>query len=199
MKSFIIEQKITAFVNRYIVFDVDDHGGKGQVVAFAEQKRLAFREKFTVFTTEDKDTVLCTIQARQVLDFGARYDISDENGETLGVTGKDFKASLFRSTWHMYAPRAEDKPLVIVRERSMALAIFRRAWEIVPYISELPFFVKYHFDFVDPASQELEGSLDKTALLRDHYRLNLDDSLLEHLDWRVYISQAILLDALQSR
>lgn len=200
MKSFIIEQKITAFVNRYSVFAVNKDGDKSDLVAFAEQKRLAFKEEFTIYTAEDKKDVLFSVKARQVFDFGARYDIRDETGTaTIAVSGKKFGASLLRSTWQIYNVDDEQIPVLIVRERSLPIAIFRRIWELIPYIGDIPFFAKYHFDFIDAKSEKVNGSFIKTTRFRDHYLLQLDDSLMKKFDERAYIAQAIMLDALQSR
>ncbi|MCW5713742.1 MAG: hypothetical protein KIT43_04410 [Bauldia sp.] len=70
MATFFIHQKITAFANQYWIFD-GRSGEAGQLLAFAHQKRFAFRERFLFFTDESKAHEAFHIQARQVLDFGA--------------------------------------------------------------------------------------------------------------------------------
>jgi hypothetical protein len=65
-------------------------------------------------------------------------------------------------------------------------------------LNELPFFVKYHFEFITPDGRTA-GSFVKTTLLRDHYLLEIDDTLNAAADWRVFVSLGIMLDALQSR
>lgn len=199
MKTYFIQQKIQLAINRYKVLGTDDSGNQGELVAFAEQKRFAFREKLIVYKDETKDSVLFEIQARNVVDLGARYDIKDEQGEVIGVAGKAFGSSLLRSTWQIYKPGQEKKPVMLVRERSTALAIIRRVWEIVPYIGDIPFFVKYHFDFVDVESNEVRATYDKTASFRDHYQLDIQDEALKDTDWQVFVAMGIMLDALQSR
>ena len=146
MPTYRIEQKITPLANQYWVLS----GLEGRnVVGFVHQKRFAFKEKFEMFTGEDKSTVAATIQARQVLDFGARYDIADPSGAKLGVIGKDFGKSLLRSTWQIWSTD-ESAVIATVRERSMAVAIFRRVWTAIPVIGDIPFPVKYHFEFITP-------------------------------------------------
>lgn len=199
MKSFAIEQKIVPLANQYYVYDLDEAGEKGKLLAFAHQKRFAWKEKFTFYTNEAKASVLVEVQARQALDFGARYDVRDAAGTVLGVVGKVFGASVLRSTWNVFAPDKEEVPLVIARERSQALAIIRRVWELLPIIGEIPFFVKYHFDFIDAQTKAVEGNYQKTTTVRDHYQLNADDTLLEKVDWRVLVSLGIMMDALQGR
>ena len=198
MQQFVIEQKVTAFANQYRIYRADESGEKGEQVGFAHQKRFAFKEKFDVYTDESKSTVLFSAQARQVIDLGARYDVTDANGRLLGVLGKDFKSSLARSTWQIFDIK-EDAPLAIARERSKAVAFWRRLWAWLPEVGEWPFPIRYHFDFIRPEDEQTIGSLEKTKLLYDHYLLKADDSLLKQSDWRVLVALGIMLDALQSR
>ncbi len=199
MKTFYIQQRLQLLVNQYEVFEADEAGVQGKLVAFAQQKRFAFREKFTLYHDASKSSILLEVQARQVLDLGARYDIQDASGNVLGVAGKSFGASLLKSTWHLFQPGHEDSPYLIVRERSGALAIIRRIWEILPVIGEIPFFIKYHFDFVDPKTEKVQATYDKITTFTDHYRLDIQDEAAAQLDWRVFVAMGVMLDALQSR
>ena len=40
-----IEQKITAFTNQYKVYESGKKGEQADMIAFAQQKRLAFKDK----------------------------------------------------------------------------------------------------------------------------------------------------------
>lgn len=199
MKTFILEQKITVMANRYRVFQADEAGEKQQQIAFAHQKRLAFKEKFDFFTDDSRQKILFSVKARKVLDLGTRYDVTDENDTVIGVLGKSFKASLLRSTWNVFKPGEENTPLTIVQERSQGLAIFRRIWGFVPYIGELPFFLKYHFDFTRPSDQKVVAEYNKITTFRDHYLLRVQDELETEIDWRPLVALGVLMDALQSR
>ncbi len=201
MKSFIIQQKIQFLVNQYAVYETNAENTDGQpgaMVAFAQQKRLAFKEKFTMYGDDSKSQVVFEVQARQVMDFGARYDVRDPQGAIVGTLGKDFRASLLNSTWHIFLPGQEDKPALIIRERSQALAISRRIWGLIPYIGDIPFFLKYNFDFTDPATGRVVASYNKTTTFRDHYQLDITDEGAA-IDWRVMVSLGVMMDAMQSR
>lgn len=132
------------------------------------------------------------------MEVAATYDVTDDKGKDLDYLKKEFSSSLFRSTWQV-CPAGSDKPIVIVRERSVPLAIARRIWDFVPFIGDLPFLLKYHFDFIDPGTQEVLGTYTKITLLRDHYQLDLNDKLAESADWRLFVAMGVGLDALQSR
>lgn len=187
-RTFFVRQKITAFVNRYVITVPDAAGEEGELVAFVEQKRLAFREEVTFFTDEAKTTPLFRFKARQVLDVGATYDVSAPDGTVIGLFRKDFAKSLLRSTWHL----EQGELAAIGRERNMLVAVLRRIWDLA---EDLPFPFKYHFDFASADGQPVM-SVDKTALIRDKYKVEIN---VPGLDRRLAIAMAVALDALQSR
>ena len=47
-----IEQKITAFANKYKILEITESGEAGNLIALAQQKRLAFKEKVTFYADE---------------------------------------------------------------------------------------------------------------------------------------------------
>jgi uncharacterized protein YxjI len=190
--TLLVRQKLTAFVNRYVISLPGPDGGDGELVAFVEQKRLAFREEVTFFADEAKTTPLFRFKARQILDLGATYDVTAMDGSPIGTFRKDFKKSLLRSTWHLEQPMPDGQLLAAVgRERSTFIAVLRRVWDLA---ENLPFPFKYHFDFV--AAEKPVMSVDKTALIRDRYRVEISEP---GLDRRLAIAMAVALDALQSR
>lgn len=197
MAAYYIHQKITAFANQYRIYE-DKDGQQGDLIAFAHQKRLALKEQITFYTDESKQTVAFTLQARNVMELAGTYDVEDGNGERLGTLRKQFKASLFRSTWNLHT-RTNDDAYLTCQERSPALAVLRRLWGFIPFVGEIPFPFKYHFDFIDLALNTTVAEYNKTTLLRDHYRLSAEDAVLENIDWRVLVAQGVALDALQSR
>src|SRR3954451_10680761 len=169
-QRLLMRQKLTMMVNRYVITTESAGGGEGEMVAFAEQKRMAFREEVTLYTDESRRAVLCRFKARQVFDPNASYDVWDHEGNALGMFRKDFAKSLMRSTWHLEQPGIT----AVGRERSAGVAIGRRVWEMV---SDIPFFIPYHFDF--SVDDKAVMSLDKTTMLRDRYLLEVKDPALD--------------------
>jgi hypothetical protein len=199
MKAFVVEQKVTLIANQYRIFKADESGQKGEQIAFVHQKRLALKEQIQFFADDTKQQLIFTVKARSTLDIAGRYDVQDVDGKLLGVLGKAFKASLWRSTWQIFKPNDELQPFAIAAERSAFLAIFRRTWEFLPYIGDFPFFIKYHFDFKRPDGLDVIGTYDKTTLLHDHYLLRAEQELADNIDERVLMAIGVLMDALQSR
>lgn len=186
-----VHQKVTFMVNRYEVF-VDDNGAPGQLVGFAEQKRLKIKERFTIYTDSSKNQVLFEFNARKVLDLGGGYDVTDGQGSSIGLFRKNFAKSLLRSTWHL---EQHGWGQATGAERNKFLAGFRRLWQWIPVIGDAPFPMRYHFDFVKENGAPV-FSVDKKTWLRDHYVVSIQDP---GVDRRLVIAQAVALDALQSR
>ncbi|MFI7552325.1 hypothetical protein ACIBQ2_21550 [Micromonospora sediminimaris] len=183
-QQFHIRQRVRFMVNQYEVHSVAPDGSEGGVLAFAQQKRLAFKEQVTIYTDESKQQPLLGFKARQRLDLGATYDVTDDAGNPIGLFRKDFAQSLLRSTWHV---EQAGLPNVTGQERSMPVALLRR---FVDSLSWLP----YHFDFV--ADGQPVFSVVKKWGLRDRYIVEIQHP---QIDRRLVIAMAVALDALQGR
>lgn len=197
----IIQQKITAFVNKYNVFGVNGDGTPPSMIALAQQKRLAFKEKVIFYTDDKRDKVSFTFRAEKVLDVHGRYFVEDANGNLLGMFKKEFMASLLNSTWKVLD--AQGNELLMVRESNQVLAALRRFIGNVPLIGDLAeiviLFFKYHFEFIDLRTNQVVATYQKTTLIRDHYLLSTTNEAWNAIDWRVYAAMSVALDALQSR
>ncbi|MEG3633110.1 hypothetical protein O3597_23040 [Verrucosispora sp. WMMA2044] len=183
-QQFHIRQRVRFMVNQYEVHSVAPDGSEGGLLAFAQQKRLAFKEQVTIYTDESKQQPLLGFKARQRLDLGATYDVTDHAGNPIGLFRKDFAQSLLRSTWHV---EQAGLPNVTGQERSMPVALLRR---FVDSLSWLP----YHFDFV--ADGQPVFSVVKKWGLRDRYVVEIQNP---QIDRRLVIAMAVALDALQGR
>ena len=189
--TFLVRQKVTAFVNRYLVIASTPDGRDGELAAFVEQKRIALREEVTFFADEQKTQPLFRFKARKVVDLGATYDVMAADGSPIGTFRKDFRGSLLRSKWHLEQSRPDAAITAVGQERSAVFALIRRAWSI---FEDIPLPIKYHFDFVEGDQPVM--SVDKVTLFLDTYRVDIPDP---RLDRRLAIAMAVALDALQGR
>lgn len=192
-QRFSLRQKITMMVNRYELRTLDADGTEGQLLAFAEQKRMAFKEQVTFFTDATKTEPVFGFKARTRMDLAATYDVTDKDGNPIGEFRKDFGKSLLRSTWHLSTP---DGLTSVGQERSQGVAIARR---VIGMVGEIPIPLRFHFDFTTPTG-EIVLSSERRRSLRDRYELTVP-TLADgrQLDWRVAGAMAVALDALQER
>jgi hypothetical protein len=190
--AFFVKQRITVMVNRYEVRAANPDGTEGQLLAFAEQKRMKLKEEVVFYADEAKTRRVFSFKARQRLDVHAEHDVLDEHGTPLGSFSKDFGASLLRSTWRLSAPGIE----AVGKERRLFIAILRRVWDLIPYLGEIWVPFVFHFDFVDTATGQPVLTSERQKTIRDRYQVTVPDP---RLDFRVAASMAVALDALQSR
>jgi uncharacterized protein YxjI len=180
---FFIKQKLTMLVNRYEIRGANPDGTEGAVIAMAQQKRLAFKEQVTFYADEARKQPVFSFKARQRIDLGAVYDVTDGEGRQLGTFQKDFAASLLRSSFHLSGPGIE----AYGQERNQVIAIIRR-------FIELPF--TFHFDFTDKQSGAVVMSSERQFSLRDRYVVTVNDP---RIDFRLAAAMAVGLDALLAR
>lgn len=196
----VVQQKITAFVNRYAIYAATADGKTGALQAFAQQKRIALKEKISFYDSEARTNLIFTLRAEKVLDVHGRYIVEDANGNFIGAFKKEFKQSLLISTWSLLA---NDAPRLTVAESNVALALIRRFGGWIPIVGDIieivVLFFRYHFSFKMPGTENEVGTYQKTTLFRDHYLLSMTDEAYQAEDWRVYAAVAVALDAMQSR
>jgi uncharacterized protein YxjI len=185
-----IRQKISPMQNVYRVFG-DNAGEPGPMVGIAKQKRMALREQFTVYSDEACTQPVMGIKADRRIDIRSVMNVTDATGQPIGQLRKRGASSILRSTWEVEQPGL---PVFTVTERSMAIALLRRFWGMVPFLGEFPVPWVFHFD----------GTIGDTKVfshnrlwgIRDRYVMEL---LEPQLDWRVCVALAICVDAMQHR
>lgn len=187
-----VRQRLTMMVNRYEIRRPD-----GQLLAMAQQKRMAFKEQVTFYADEGRSQPVFGFKARTRMDLGATYDVTDATGAPIGLFRKDFAKSLLRSTWHVEVPAQGLR--ATGQERSSNVALARRFMEMLPVVGEIPVPWVFHFDFATADGIPVLSSTKKWGV-RDHYTIDLPAAPNgARLDWRVAASVAVALDALQSR
>lgn len=198
----IIEQKITAFVNKYTVFGADENGKATQPLYYVQQKRLAFKEKVTFYSDEAHTSVAFIFRAEKAMDVHGRYFVEDAAGNVTGIFKKDFGASLTNSTWQIFGTSGE-APQYEIKESNQTLALLRRFADFIPIVGELVdilvAFFRYHFVFNDLSTGEVVGKHEKTALFYDKYLVSLTDEAYEKIGQQTLAAFSVALDALQSR
>ena len=192
--AFFVDQLIRPIVNLYRISTLGADGSSaGQPLAFVRQKKLAIKEDIRFFADESEAEELFRIKARAVFDVRGRYDVTTPEGERIGLLEKVFGISLLRSTWRIYD--SDEQQVALAQEKSMPIAILRRAIDLVPYGELVPIV----FQFTILMDGREVGELRRPIGLRDRYILKLGGDPDRRIDRRVAVALAIALDALQSR
>ena len=176
-----LRQRFTPLQNRYDL--IGFHNGAEQLVGYAEQKRMALKEKITFYANDAKTEVAFTLGARNIMELVGTYDVQAADGTVLATIRKNAASSLFRSTYDIVTA---DGRQLLGQERTMWKALFRR-------LVDIPLF-PIQFDVVDRG--HVLCTVDRIMKIRDSYRVEVQD---DTFDWRVAAAIAVSVDAFMNR
>ena len=195
---FVLRQKIKLAINHYEFFLADADGTPGEAIAFVEQKRFKFKEDIRFYTDASKTQELLRIKARQRFDPRATYDITDETGAKIGEITKVFGASLLRSTFRVNDANGQE--LFISTEKSMPIALARRAVGFIPYVENVANWLPIPYHFVFKRGEEILGeNRRQIGKFRDVYTIDMTADNPRTIDRRLVLALAVGQDALQAR
>lgn len=102
----------------------------GALVGFSAQKAFKLKEDIRIFTDESMQEERVAIHARQIIDFGAAYDVLDSRAQTkVGALKRKGWASMVRDSWVVMDE--DDREIGNIQEDSLFMALLRRflgAW-----------------------------------------------------------------------
>src|SRR6185503_8752410 len=76
------------------------YGPGGELLFYSKMKAFKLREDIRLYTGEDMQTEVLTIQAREIFDFSATYDVVDAtSGERVGALRRKGGRSMIRDEW----------------------------------------------------------------------------------------------------
>jgi uncharacterized protein YxjI len=183
-ENYLVRKKIfKVFGAAFHIFDPN-----GNIAFYSKMKAFKLKEDIRLYTGEDMKTEALKIQARQVIDFSAAYDVIDPaNDQKIGALKRKGMKSILKDEWIIMD--SEDLEIGLIKEDSTLFALLRRFLSnLIPqkYYGELqgeqicifkqnfnPFVTKIDLDF----------SMDKNGLL----------------DRRLGIAGAVLLCAIEGK
>ncbi|MFY9488242.1 MAG: hypothetical protein WAP35_06050 [Solirubrobacterales bacterium] len=193
--QFFLRQKWTLGINRYFFSLTEDSAP----FVFVEQKRFKFKEDIRFYSDESKTIELMRIKARQRFDPRATYDITDSNGVDIGKIQKQFGKSLLRSSYLLFDPAGAQ--VAVLQERSLPVAIFRRAVGFIPYVDDfanwLP--IPYDFEFLRNDGELIGLNKRRRWKFTDQYDIDFSTDPGRTIDRRLVLAATVGMDALQAR
>lgn len=180
---YLLKKQAIALTGRFRIFDM-----QGNLLMFSQQKAFKLKEDIRVYTDEQKTNEVLYIQARQIIDFSAAYDVVDSTiVQKVGALRRKGWRSLMQDEWEILD--VNDRPFAILKEDSLFLALLRR------FLSGL---VPQNYDVLINAQRVADFKQNFNPFT---YRLNMDFSLdsMNQLDRRLGIAAGILLAAIEGR
>lgn len=157
----------------------------GALVFYVQQKLFKLKEAINVYSGPDKKHSRLEIQARNVIDFSATYDVTDsETHERVGSLSRKGLRSMFRDTWLIHD--INDSEIGKIEEDSGLLAIIRRLFlKIIPQT--------FHVSVGDNRVGTIRQRFNLFKLV---YEVNIER---DSLDPRLGVAASVLLLAIEGR
>jgi uncharacterized protein YxjI len=183
-QKYLLKRQVFALAGTFRIFDPMEN-----LVMFSQQKMFKLREDIRVYSDENKTQEVLNIQARQILDFSAAYDVVDSTmNQKVGTLRRKGWSSMLRDEWQVLD--ANDNQIGKLFEDSIGLALLRRfllgSW--LPQNYDITF-----------GEQRVADLKQRFNLFR--YELDIDMSMdtQRQLDPRLGIAAGILLAAVEGR
>lgn len=182
--QYVLQKQVLALTGILRIFNPQD-----QLVLFSQQKLFKLKEDIRVYADETKTRELLNIQARQIVDFSAYYDVIDSQYSTKvgGLRRKGFR-SIVQDEWEVFD--SKEKLIGILKEDSLQQALLRR----------------FLLGALVPQNYDLNIGTVRVADYKQRfhffrYLLDIDFQMDtgEKLDRRLGIAAAILLATIEGR
>lgn len=118
--QFTLKKQILALTGVFRIYDPT-----GEMIAYSKQKMFKLREDIRVYQDETQVQEVLYIQARQIIDFSAAYDVYDSLERVqVGTLRRRGLRSMLRDEWEVLGPG--DVLVGKLVEDSMGYAMLRR-------------------------------------------------------------------------
>jgi uncharacterized protein YxjI len=131
---------------------IEVRDANGALLYFVKQKAFKLREAVTIFADESQQTALYTIEADRVLDFSARYHMSDvRHGVALGVVQRQGMRSIWKAHYDI---QREGQHVMSIREENPWVKLVDGILGDIPLIGLLSGYILHPSYRVTKASDE---------------------------------------------
>ncbi len=183
LDRYWIRRKFWTFLGAsFHVYTADD-----RLLAFTRQKAFKLKEDIRVFEDEAKTKPLLTVQARQIVDFSAAYDMVDAaEGSKVGAARRKGWTSILRDSWELLD--ADDRPTATIVEDSRGMALLRR------FLSNL---IPQRFEVKDTEGRRIATFKQRFNPLIHKLDVTIHEPAA--VDRRVLFGAAVLISAIEGR
>ena len=179
-----MKRQVLALTGKIRLYTLDE-----RLVLYCQQKMFRLKEDIRAYADEDMSQELLYIQARNIIDFSAAYDVIDStSSENVGVLRRKGFRSLLRDEWELLDPQG--RMLGVLCEDNVTRALLRRLL--------LGTLLPQDYDILIGETR-VADLRQRFNLFR--YEMDIDFSMdtVRRLDRRLGIAAAILLGIIEGR
>jgi len=183
--TYIVRRKVLTLLGaQFHVRTADD-----KLLAFTQLKAFKLKEDIRIYADEAKKKELISIQARQIIDFSASYDVTDTaaGGVKVGALRRKGMKSILRDEWVLLDEF--EKEIGIVQEDSTFVALLRR---LLSNLIPQSFHLKVGGQIVGRIHQNFNPFVLRLTV-------DLGEDRQKKIDPRLGMATAILLAAIEGR
>ena len=182
--QYLLKRQVLALTGKLRFYDPH-----GNLVLYSQQKMFRLKEDIRIYSDETRSQELLHVQARQVIDFSASYDVFDcLSAERVGTLRRRGFRSLTLDTWDILD--AAGQTLGILQEDDLVLAMLRRIF--------LGSFLPQNYDLLI-GGQRVADLRQRFNLFRYELDLDFREDSANRLDRRLGIVAALLLGIIEGR
>lgn len=182
---YLLKRQVFALTGVFRIYEKNT----GRQVLFSRQKMFKLREDIPVLSGESDGQEVLRIQARNILDFSAYYDVFDSSSQSLvGTLRRKGMRSILRDEWEVLD--SSGKIIGILQEDDQTLALVRRfvAGSLIPQ----------NYDLIQDGKR-LVDLKQKFNLFRYELEIDFLDTGSFIIDRRLGIAAGILLAAIEGK
>ncbi len=163
----------------------------GQVIGYSKLKAFKLREDIRLYTDDSMSRELLVIQARQIIDFGASYDVFDPQQQVkVGALRRRGWKSIFKDEWLILD--AFDREIGKIQEESTFKALVRRFVEAASLLMPQKYSVSVGGFEVATFKQNFNPFVYKL-------KVDLTPDIHGQLDRRLAVAAGLLMAAIEGK
>lgn len=178
--------KLWAFAPQMSIVDAQNN-----LVFYVRQKLFKFKEAITVFADAERNNPLYYIKADRIIDFSARYDFTDANGNSIGAVKRRGLKSLWRARYDIFDG---DVTTLNIQEKNPWVKIADALFAEIPILGIFTGYVFNPVYLVSRADGTIVMRLEKIpSFLSRKFTIKAVDKLNQQEEKQVLLSLMMML------
>ena len=165
-------------------FSLEDQAGR--LLMYVKQKAFKLREAITVYADAAQSRELYQIKADRIIDFSARYTITDNTGTEIGAVRQQGMRSIWRARYNIL--RGDDV-VFEVREENPWAKVGDQFVQDIPFLSGFLFHPKYLVTTAD--GRAVLRATKESAWFEGRFRIDRLETPLTPEDERLLVIGAV--------